>query len=272
MDAFSPTKINRILVHDDANDSKKWDQAMTINRSDLPLRSWHSSLVVDERPATKASHGRQRRPKSRLALFVTCCLLAILSPISAVALAPPDFQITDEASYQSFKDTMLKTEYVRNAYLQDPKPRVIGAVAGLVHYATHNPSATHTQLTAFLAEYDARLYAHALGDTDLQRGSHLVSAVRFELPLTGIVGLEGTNTNLGGEIVESLGIDVPPAYAYEENRRRIVRFELARLRALSESPAWANLLGTDKLSLSVPKPLSSAFRRPPCSILQTHWS
>ncbi|MBT8468025.1 MAG: hypothetical protein KJN97_04670, partial [Deltaproteobacteria bacterium] len=173
----------------------------------------------------------------------TLSLIALLSPISAAALEPSlDFKITDEPSYQSFRDAVGKAEQVRNAFVQDPKPRVIGGVAGLLHYATVNPLASDTQLSAFLAEYNARLAAHAPGDEHLYRGSHIVSAVRFELPVAGLVALEGTNTNLGQEIAESLGIDVPPAYEFQENERRIVRFEQARLRALPESAAWANLL------------------------------
>ena len=47
----------------------------------------------------------------RLVLSVTLCLLAILSPISAADLGPLDFQIADEASYQSFTNAVIKTEY-----------------------------------------------------------------------------------------------------------------------------------------------------------------
>ena len=219
-------------------------------------------LILTRSSSTAAApHRRERHPISRLALAITSCLLLILSSSSAAALEPNlDFNIADEASYQSFKEAVSKAEYVRNAYIQDSKPRVIGAVAGLVHYATLNPLASETQLATFLAEYDAKLAGHAPGgaDADLQRGSHLVSAVRFELPLSGVMSLEGTNTNLGEEIAIFLGIDVPPPTGFESNKRRSVRFEQARLRALSESPAWANLLtigfsGQDLLGHPNPK-------------------
>lgn len=172
-------------------------------------------------------------------------LAATISALASSALATPpalNFQVVDDASYTQFRDAIAAAEYTRYDFANQPRPRVIGAAAALVAFATENPLADAAQLSAFINAYDAALAAFAPGDPDLLRSSNLMAAVRFSPPLVGIPELEGTDSNIGDAVLELLDLSVPPPENFESMRSRMVRFDMARARSLTESVEWSSVL------------------------------
>jgi hypothetical protein len=159
-----------------------------------------------------------------------------------------DFGVVDEPTYQSLLQAIEKTEYTRYDYSQAPKPRVVGAVAGLLAFATKNPLADDVQLAAFVSTLDAELENFFLDgaltpvDPDLDRGANFLAAARFSTPLVGDPELVGTDTNVGEEMLELLAIEIPEPDRYVDYQRRMVEFDRARIRQFENSDEWASLL------------------------------
>ena len=174
--------------------------------------------------------------------------LAISATITALAstagAAPPvlDFQVEDDASYQRFLEAIAAAEYARYDFVNQPKPRIAGTTAALVVFATRNPLADAPQLTAFVNAFDAAISSFAPGDPDLLRSSNLMAAVGFSTPLHTVPELAGTDTNIGEDILELLGLSVPPPDNFESMQTRMVQFDLARVRSLTESTELSNAL------------------------------
>ncbi len=174
--------------------------------------------------------------------------IAITAAISALAssagAAPPvlDFQVVDDTSYQRFRDAIAAAEYTRYDFVNQPRPRIVGTAAALVIFATKNPLADAAQLTSFVNAYDSALSAFAPGDPDLLRSSNLMAAVGFSAPLSGVAGLTGTNSNIGEAVLELLDLAVPAPDNFESMQTRMVQFDLARARSLTESVEWSSVL------------------------------
>jgi hypothetical protein len=174
-------------------------------------------------------------------LITTAGILASAAG-SALAITPNlDFGVDDQASYEVFCDAIRASEYVRYDYVNDPNPRVVGAATALVAFASRNPLADGAQLTGFIDTYDAMLAGHAPGDPDLDRSSNLLTALRFTTPDSSGV-LAGTDTDVGGDVIGLLAIDVPEPDNYDSMKRRMVRFDRARIRSFSNAAAWTQML------------------------------
>ena len=173
---------------------------------------------------------------------LVAALALVLTAGSAVAVTPNlDFGVDDDASYQALCDAIRASEYVRYDYTYDQRPRVVGAAAALVAFASRNPLADEAQLTDFIGRYDMLLRNHAPGDPNLDRSSNLLAALRFVTPeSTG--ALTGTDTEIGGDVIELLAIDVPEADNYDSMRSRMIRYDRARIRSFSNAAAWSRLL------------------------------
>lgn len=195
-----------------------------------------------------------------------------LSAAALVALAglahaaPPvlDFNVEDDPSYHAFRDAIKASEYVRYDYVTDRRPRVVGTAAALLVYATRNPLATEAQLGAFVAAFDAALAGYSDGDPDLRRSSELLPALRFSGPFDSVPELAGTDTTVGEEVMELLGLSVPPPDNFESMQRRMVKFDQARVRGLANSKEWSTVLvigfsGQDLSGAAHPH-LASVFR------------
>lgn len=168
-------------------------------------------------------------------------VLALTTP-AALAIEPNlDFGIADEPSYQAFRGAVSAAEYVRYDYVNERKPRVVGASTALVAYATRNPLADASQLAAFVAAYDQVLAGSFAGDADLRRPAHFLPAVRFPTPIAD-PALVGTDTNVGDDVLELLGLDIPGPDNFESMRRRMVLFDRALASSLANSSEWASVL------------------------------
>ncbi len=151
-----------------------------------------------------------------------------------------DFGITDEASYQAFRDAVCKTEYVRVEYSVAPVPRVVGVVSATVAFASLNPHATETELGVFAAEYDALLANFAVGDPDLTRNLNFLAALRTHARFDG--GLGGVDPRVGDVVFDVLNIQVPEPTGFDELAERTVDYDYARVRPFRHTPEWANVL------------------------------
>ncbi len=118
---------------------------------------------------------------------------------------------------------------------------MVGAATALIAFASRNPLADEAQLTAFVSEYDGLLASHSAGDPDLDRASNLLAALRFSTPESA-GDLMGTDTDIGRDVVELLGIEVPDPDNYDSMKNRMVRFDLARARGFSNAPEWVQML------------------------------
>jgi len=174
--------------------------------------------------------------------------IAITATISALATSagatPPvlDFQVEDDASYLRFRDAIAAAEHARYDFVNQPRPRVLGAATALAVFATENPLADAAQLTSFVNAFNSALGAFAPGDPDLLRSSNLMAAIGFSTPLIGVPELAGTNSNIGETVLELLNLSVPPPDNFESMQDRMVQFDLARARSLTESTEWASVL------------------------------
>ena len=183
------------------------------------------------------------RPLNHLSqtAVIAAATLASVAGLAHAATPNLDFGVEDQPSYEVFCDAIRASEYVRYDYVNNPTPRVVGTVAALVTYASRNPLADDTQLTAFVNAYDGMLAAHAPGDPDLDRSSNLLAALHFST-LASDGALAGTTVEIGNEVVELLGIGVPEPDNYDSMKRRMVQFDRARIRSFSNASEWAKVL------------------------------
>lgn len=153
-----------------------------------------------------------------------------------------DFQVFDDPSYQQFRAAVHSSQYVRYDYAMDQNPRVVITVAGLMVYATQNPGAESTQLSAFVNAFDSTLSGYAPGDPDLDRSTNLLPAMRYSTPIEGQSELEGTDTRVGQRVTEILGLDVPDIESYDNLLTRVAAYERARVTSFANHEEWLNLL------------------------------
>ncbi|MBZ0172559.1 MAG: hypothetical protein K8E66_09290, partial [Phycisphaerales bacterium] len=173
---------------------------------------------------------------------IAAALLLASAAGSARAITPDlDFGVNGQASYQALCDAIRACEHVRYDYVNDPNPRVVGAATALIAFASQNPLADESKLTDFVDAYDTMLAGHAASDPNLDRSSNLLTGLRFTaVDSTG--SLAGTNTEVGRDVIGLLGIDVPESDNYDSMKRRMVRFDRARIRSFSNSSEWMQML------------------------------
>lgn len=180
--------------------------------------------------------------KRRAFALISLAGLAVSAPASVASDLALDFGISDQASYEAFRDAVTASEYVRYDYIYDRRPRVVGTATALMAYATRNPLATEAQLAAFRDAYDAALASYAPGDADLLRPANLLPAIRFT-DLRGTEEIfEGTDTAVGEDILRALGIAVPEARNFETMRTRMVEYDQAITRGIANSAEWSTVL------------------------------
>lgn len=182
------------------------------------------------------------RVKAHTRRLVTAVGALVTIAGSAWGIEPVlDFGVEDQSSYEAFCNAIRASEYVRYDYVINQNPRVVGAATALVVFASRNPLADTDQLTAFVSTYDGMLATFAPGDTDLNRSSNLLTALRFVSPSSS-GDLLGTDTRVGKDVIELLDVDVPEPDNYDSMKRRMVRFDRARIRSFSNASAWMQML------------------------------
>lgn len=192
----------------------------------------------------------RNKPVLREVFDMKCTKLSRWSPLVLAVCAGTlhanpintDFQVTDEDSYLQFREAVHASQYVRYDYAMDQNPRVVIAVAGLMAFATQNPDADSTQLSAFVNAFDSTLSGYAPGDPDLDRSTNLLPAMRYTTPLTGYPELEGTDTRVGEQITEILGLEVPEIESYDNLLTRVAAYERARVTSFANRDEWLSLL------------------------------
>ncbi|GJM19518.1 MAG: hypothetical protein DHS20C14_17310 [Phycisphaeraceae bacterium] len=177
---------------------------------------------------------------SRLVLLGIAAISGFLATTPAQA-QPTGFGITDEASYDRFKDAVRTAEYVRELYLVGfdefpflpacgsaddlvAQPRTLATLASTMAFLERNPSATAFEAGLYLEAIDEELASMHPSDPGLTVPENLITALRFSRVVTGphpldpgaqpgagtyAILMTGFDTAVGERALELIGITVP---------------------------------------------------------------
>jgi hypothetical protein len=144
---------------------------------------------------------------------------------------------TDPAAeaYSHFLTSITAAEIVRSSMLRNENPRLAAVLTAIGIVAARNPNMNAQQLSDFVSQYDTVLRAQHAGDANLIRSMNFHTAVRFQTPITSIVGVDA---DVGEAVLRRLGLSLGDS----TRERNLVKLQAARSLRLAVSDAFATVL------------------------------